>query len=60
MCNNDSICHGKKYFSKGGVTMKEYTAPIIVEEDEMLFTKEVWEDFSEGNWCFGCTNCNCN
>ena len=40
--------------------MKEYTAPVIVEEEEMLFTKEVWEDFSEGNWFFGCTNCNCN
>lgn len=40
--------------------MKEYYAPIIQEEDEMLFTKDVWENFSEGNWCFGCTNCNCN
>ena len=50
----------EKYFRKGGVIMKEYTAPVIVEEEEMLFTKEVWEDFSEGNWCFGCTNCNCN
>lgn len=40
--------------------MKEYSAPIVLEEDEMLFTKDVWENFSEGNWCFGCTNCNCN
>ena len=40
--------------------MKEYSAPIIQEVDEMLFTKDVWENFSEGNWCFGCTNCNCN
>lgn len=40
--------------------MKEYTAPIIKEEEEMVFTKEIWENFSEGNWCFGCTNCNCN
>ena len=40
--------------------MKEYSAPIIQEEEEMLFPKEVWENFSEGNWCFGCTNCNCN
>jgi|GEM_PF-1252917 len=40
--------------------LKEYVTPEITAEDEMLFTKEVWEDFSEGNWCFGCTNCNCN
>lgn len=60
MCCYYWICYRKKYISKGGVIMKEYTTPIIVEEEEMLFTKEVWEDFSEGNWCFGCTNCNCN
>ena len=24
---------------------KEYKIPEIVQEDEMLFTKEVWEDF---------------
>ena len=40
--------------------MKEYSTPIIQEVDQMLFTKDVWENFSEGNWCFGCTNCNCN
>ena len=40
--------------------MKEYSAPIIQEEDEMLFTKDVWENFSEGNWCFGFRKCNCN
>lgn len=40
--------------------MKEYSTPVIQEEVEMLFTKEIWEKFSEGNWCFGCTNCNCN
>ena len=40
--------------------MKEYSTPVIQEEDEMLFAKDVWENFSEGNWCFGCTNCNCN
>jgi hypothetical protein len=37
-----------------------YVAPVIREESEMLFTKDIWEDFSDGNWCFGCTNCNCN
>jgi hypothetical protein len=39
---------------------KRYEAPCIVEETGMVFTKDIWEDFSEGNWCFGCTNCNCN
>lgn len=47
---------------KGGVIMEkmEYTAPVLEESDEMVFTKEVWEEFNEGRWCFGCTNCNCN
>lgn len=40
--------------------LKEYVTPQITPEEEMLFTKDVWENFSEGNWCFGCTNCNCN
>ena len=39
--------------------LKDYVTPEIAEDD-VLFTKEVWENFSEGNWCFGCTNCNCN
>ena len=39
---------------------KEYITPEISQEEEMLFTKEEWEDFREGHWCFGCTNCNCN
>jgi hypothetical protein len=39
---------------------KHYEAPSIIESPEMTFTKNIWEDFSEGNWCFGCTNCNCN
>ena len=40
--------------------MKKYTTPQIIAEKEMLFTKDTWKNFSEGNWCFGCTNCNCN
>jgi hypothetical protein len=39
---------------------KYYEAPVITEKSGMTFTKEAWEDFSEGSWCFGCTNCNCN
>ena len=39
---------------------QEYNAPVLEEVEEMVFTKEVWEDFNDGRWCFGCTNCNCN
>ncbi|MDR2519283.1 MAG: hypothetical protein LBD13_07750 [Spirochaetaceae bacterium] len=39
---------------------KHYEAPCIIESSEMTFTESVWEDFSQGAWCFGCTNCNCN
>lgn len=37
----------------------EYQTPILEEETE-LFVKQVWEEFNNGRWCFGCTNCNCN
>ena len=37
----------------------EYEKPILEKEEEMIFTKEVWEEFNDGQWCFGCTNCNC-
>ena len=40
-------------------TKKKYETPCIVEKDEMSFTKEVWSDFCENKWCFGCTNCSC-
>jgi hypothetical protein len=39
---------------------KRYEKPEIIEHEKMIFPKEVWEDFSEGNWCFSCTNCNCS
>jgi hypothetical protein len=39
---------------------KPYEKPMIIESEGITFTKEIWEDFSEGNWCFGCTNCNCS
>lgn len=39
---------------------KHYEKPLLQEEKEMVFTKEVWDEFNNGNWCFGCTNCNCN
>lgn len=37
-----------------------YEAPRLEEQDEMIFPEEVWQQFSGGHWCFGCTNCNCN
>jgi hypothetical protein len=37
-----------------------YESPSIVEEEELIFPEEVWKQFSDGHWCFGCTNCNCN
>ncbi|NOQ24899.1 MAG: hypothetical protein GQ564_06000 [Bacteroidales bacterium] len=37
-----------------------YEKPLFVEENGMEFSKEVWEDFHNEQWCFGCTNCNCN
>jgi len=39
---------------------KEYETPVFEEEKEMSFSKEIWEEFNNGKWCFGCTNCNCN
>ena len=39
---------------------KTYEAPVLEEAQDVVFTKEVWEEFNDGNWCFGCTNCNCN
>ncbi len=39
---------------------KEYQTPVFEEEQEMNFSKEIWEEFGDGKWCFGCTNCNCN
>ena len=39
---------------------QEYNAPVLEEVKEMVFTKEVWEDFNDGRWCCGCTNCHCN
>jgi len=39
---------------------KVYEVPIFEEEDGMKFPEEIWEQFSETPWCFGCTNCNCS
>lgn len=38
-----------------------YKSPEIVEcTSDMSFEEEIWKEFNEEKWCFGCTNCNCN
>ncbi|MPN08019.1 hypothetical protein SDC9_155295 [bioreactor metagenome] len=37
-----------------------YEPAELVQEKEMIFPEEVWQQFSNGRWCFGCSNCNCN
>ena len=44
--------------NKNGKTT--YENPVLIVEKNMVFTKEVWDEFNNGNWCFGCSNCNCN
>ena len=44
--------------NKNGKTT--YAKPVLIVEKNMVFTKEVWDEFNNGNWCFGCSNCNCN
>jgi hypothetical protein len=39
---------------------KTYETPVFQEEKGMDFPEEIREEFNGGNWCFGCTNCNCN
>ena len=39
---------------------KIYERPLFEEEKGMKFPEEIWEEFNGGNWCFGCSNCNCN
>jgi hypothetical protein len=38
----------------------EYESPVYEPETESELSEEIWEEFSGGKWCFGCTNCNCN
>lgn len=37
-----------------------YDKPVIEEQEGLVFPEEIWQEFNEGHWCFGCTNCNCN
>jgi hypothetical protein len=39
---------------------EKYENPVFAEEEGMNFTAEIWDNITEGKWCFGCTNCNCN
>ena len=40
--------------------MKKYEKPLLELEEEMVFPEEIWSEFCNGQWCFGCTNCNCS
>jgi hypothetical protein len=37
---------------------KRYEKPLITESSGMIFPESVWEDFSNGEWRSGCTECN--
>lgn len=39
---------------------RRYETPVFEEERGMNFTKQIWQEFNDNKWCFGCTNCNCN
>ena len=39
---------------------KVYEKPLFQKENGMEFPEDLWEEFNNGDWCFGCTNCNCN
>lgn len=47
----------RQEIGKGCVTVKEYETPLLEESKEMFFTRKIQEEFNEGQWCFGCTNC---
>lgn len=50
----------KKHNNTKSHDKEAYEKPEITEEKEMIFPEEVWQQFSDGKWCFGCSNCNCN
>jgi hypothetical protein len=44
-----------------GYQKKRYEKPEIINHGKMIFPKEIMEQYTSGtNWCFSCTNCNCN
>lgn len=40
--------------------MRIYEKPKLEKLESMDFLEEYWEELFKGEWCFGCTNCNCN
>ncbi len=40
--------------------MKKYEKPMWRKVDGMEFPEELIKELFKGEWCFGCTNCNCN
>lgn len=37
-----------------------YEKPLLEEQSGMVFPEEVFQEFNDKHWCFGCTNCNCS
>ncbi len=60
MSENEKLWANKPESTPVEECSMSYEKPAIWEEDGMEFPEELWWEFSEGKWCFGCTNCNCN
>ena len=37
-----------------------YEKPVMEEQEGLVFPEEIWHEFNQGHWCFGCSNCNCS
>jgi hypothetical protein len=57
---NQEVSMEERENKKTDAIKKEYKTPLFEKEEGMKFTEEIWEEFNGGNWCFGCSNCNCN
>ena len=40
-------------------TKKPYEMPLLVEQAEMIFPKEILENFADSEGVFQCFHCNC-
>ena len=44
----------------GAVEKMAYEKPVMEEQEGLVFPEDIWQEFNEGHWCFGCSNCNCS
>jgi len=51
---------GPSLVETGTVEKMAYEKPILEEQEGLVFPEEIWQEFNQGHWCFGCTNCNCS